>query len=165
MKGIILGLIATGTIAVASPSSASVNYDFTGTTGEGTNSFTLTTDNFILSDETFPAADLGSCSIPLGLTCTSVEFNPSVDPNKLYIRDNSGGIVLFTFPAGSFASDGTFLADAHASAGSGTLVVSEVSSGVPEPSTWATMLFGFGLTGLALRRRRRPQLACAKSLI
>lgn len=27
--------------------------------------------------------------------------------------------------------------------------------GVPEPSTWLTMLFGFAMSGLALRRRRR----------
>jgi PEP-CTERM motif len=30
---------------------------------------------------------------------------------------------------------------------------------VPEPSTWALMLFGFGAMGVALRRRRRPVLA------
>lgn len=28
--------------------------------------------------------------------------------------------------------------------------------GVPEPATWAMMLFGFGLAGYALRRRRQP---------
>jgi PEP-CTERM motif len=27
---------------------------------------------------------------------------------------------------------------------------------VPEPATWATMLLGFGIAGLSLRRRRRP---------
>jgi hypothetical protein len=26
---------------------------------------------------------------------------------------------------------------------------------VPEPSTWMTMLLGFGLVGVALRRKRR----------
>jgi hypothetical protein len=30
---------------------------------------------------------------------------------------------------------------------------------VPEPATWALMLFGFGGIGLAMRRRRRPALA------
>jgi hypothetical protein len=30
---------------------------------------------------------------------------------------------------------------------------------VPEPMTWAMMIFGFGAAGFALRRRRRPLLA------
>jgi hypothetical protein len=30
---------------------------------------------------------------------------------------------------------------------------------VPEPSTWATMLLGFGLVGLAMRRQRKPDFA------
>ena len=30
---------------------------------------------------------------------------------------------------------------------------------VPEPSTWALMLLGFGAIGVAMRRRRRPALA------
>src|SRR5207253_2572452 len=30
---------------------------------------------------------------------------------------------------------------------------------VPEPSTWAMMLLGFGGIGFAMRRRRRPALA------
>lgn len=30
--------------------------------------------------------------------------------------------------------------------------------GVPEPGTWAMMLMGFGATGFALRRRRKPTL-------
>ena len=31
-----------------------------------------------------------------------------------------------------------------------------LTNGVPEPSTWAMMLLGFGAMGVALRRRRRP---------
>ena len=30
-----------------------------------------------------------------------------------------------------------------------------VAPGIPEPSTWAVMITGFGLAGAALRRRRR----------
>jgi hypothetical protein len=30
---------------------------------------------------------------------------------------------------------------------------------VPEPSTWAMMLLGFGAIGFATRRRRQPKLA------
>lgn len=33
----------------------------------------------------------------------------------------------------------------------------QVSGAVPEPSTWAMMLFGFGAIGVSLRRRRRVQ--------
>ncbi|GAA4756375.1 hypothetical protein GCM10023264_24940 [Sphingomonas daechungensis] len=33
------------------------------------------------------------------------------------------------------------------------------SPAVPEPATWAMMLFGFGVAGYALRRRRQPKLA------
>lgn len=34
-----------------------------------------------------------------------------------------------------------------------------IQAAVPEPATWAMMLFGFGGIGLAMRRRRRPVLA------
>lgn len=36
-----------------------------------------------------------------------------------------------------------------------------VVSGVPEPTTWALMITGFGLAGTALRRRRRQALTLA----
>ena len=35
----------------------------------------------------------------------------------------------------------------------------ETPTGVPEPATWGTMLLGFGLLGMALRRRARTVLA------
>ena len=35
------------------------------------------------------------------------------------------------------------------------------SAGVPEPATWATMILGFGLLGLASRRRRAMSFAAA----
>lgn len=34
-----------------------------------------------------------------------------------------------------------------------------VGPAVPEPAAWALMISGFGLTGLSLRRRRRPAVA------
>ena len=36
-----------------------------------------------------------------------------------------------------------------------------VSPSVPEPSTWAMMLLGFGAVGFAIRRRRSPKLAAS----
>ena len=35
------------------------------------------------------------------------------------------------------------------------LIADAILSGVPEPSTWATMISGFGLVGFGLRRRRK----------
>ncbi len=39
--------------------------------------------------------------------------------------------------------------------------VAVVSGAVPEPATWAMMLFGFGVVGSALRRRNRAAIAVA----
>ena len=39
--------------------------------------------------------------------------------------------------------------------------VAVVSGAVPEPATWAMMLFGFGVVGSALRRRNRSAIAVA----
>lgn len=37
--------------------------------------------------------------------------------------------------------------------------VAFTAAAVPEPATWAMMLFGFGAVGFAMRRRRQPTLA------
>jgi len=42
-----------------------------------------------------------------------------------------------------------------------TLRVSGVSSGVPEPATWAMMVGGFGMMGAAMRRRQRTKVSFA----
>lgn len=42
-----------------------------------------------------------------------------------------------------------------ATANSGAILVTNPPSSVPEPSTWAMMLFGFGAAGVAMRRSRR----------
>lgn len=44
-----------------------------------------------------------------------------------------------------------------AGAGSGFNFDNLTSAGVPEPATWATMIAGFALVGLMMRRRRRVQ--------
>jgi hypothetical protein len=39
-----------------------------------------------------------------------------------------------------------------------SILVTQITA-VPEPATWAMMITGFGLTGLAIRRRRSPMAA------
>lgn len=58
-----------------------------------------------------------------------------------------------SFAAGAFLSPGI-----HQAIYGGDLAVIPLPAGVPEPGTWALLLTGFGLTGLALRTRR-PRLA------
>jgi hypothetical protein len=43
----------------------------------------------------------------------------------------------------------------------GVVIDNVVLSAVPEPTTWALMLVGFGFAGMALRRRRQPRAALA----
>ena len=69
-----------------------------------------------------------------------------------YNPDATGGIGLYGFNLPTAQSeatgplaDRTFVFDS-----AGALI-----SGVPEPSTWMSMLLGFGLVGFALRRKRR----------
>lgn len=62
------------------------------------------------------------------------------------------GTYGFNLPTGSFETTGalhnqTFLFDS----------VGQLVTGVPEPSTWMSMLLGFGLLGFALRRDRRAR--------
>jgi PEP-CTERM motif len=55
-----------------------------------------------------------------------------------------------TFITGTYSLT-AFYTDAP---GTGQLVISDVGGGaVPEPASWAMLLAGFGLTGLAMRRR------------
>lgn len=70
--------------------------------------------------------------------------NQNLDPNWLRVgTDIVGGTTPPTFNA-AFTLNGV------------------TATAVPEPATWATMILGFGLSGAAIRRRRRsPALAAA----
>jgi hypothetical protein len=65
-----------------------------------------------------------------------------------------GGTGRFAGATGSFLGVGT--ADVRNAPPS---IVSLNFSAVPEPSTWMMLLLGFGATGLAFRRNRRPALS------
>jgi hypothetical protein len=61
----------------------------------------------------------------------------------------SGKNYVSAFQAGLYdGADGVVCTDCV------TWSISEVTGGVPEPTTWAMMILGIGLTGAALRHRR-----------
>lgn len=68
------------------------------------------------------------------------------------INASTTGPSLFTgsLSAPTFAT-GTF------TAARSSLVISEVAAAVPEPSTWAMLVLGFGFIGASMRMKRRKQ--------
>jgi hypothetical protein len=60
------------------------------------------------------------------------------------------------FSVNFFATDATKIAFTNGNIGDNALGLDDVSiSAVPEPASWAMLIGGFGLTGAAMRRRRR----------
>jgi hypothetical protein len=60
---------------------------------------------------------------------------------------------------GQFLKAGTYTLHIKGTRGNFAAFSGDISFGaVPEPSTWAMMLLGFGAVGFAMRRRRRPAL-------
>ena len=111
----------------------------------------LSGDQFTITD--FGSA-IGSTSLPtVGTTCT----------NDITACLNNASISQGTFAlaAGSHSINGSVIATPPApnnTGGGGFFRINSIAA-VPELSTWAMMLFGFGGIGLAVRRRRRAQLA------
>ena len=90
-------------------------------------------------------------------------FTPGGTGALLRINADGSSDTLFTdlvAPTGlTIGSDGAFyVTNFSASAGSGQVLR---IAAVPEPSTWATMILGFGLVGFGLRRSRRTRAAAA----
>lgn len=84
-----------------------------------------------------------------------VQFSPPTDDFWLFI-DTFTASPTFDQVGYAQVSAGPniFFTDAS-SGGTGTVSVTPVTSGAPEPATWAMMLIGFGALGASLRMRRR----------
>ena len=83
--------------------------------------------------------------------------------NKFWIDSDSGlnftklvlsDLVYDAAPANPNADDPIAIAANYESMRQVSIIASRVQTAVPEPSTWAMMIFGFGLVGTSLRRRR-----------
>lgn len=79
----------------------------------------------------------------------------NADNSAVFVGASSGAadISSVTFHELSGGGDNDF------AVGNLRLLASPVAPGVPEPATWAMMLFGFGFVGSALRAKRRQKLA------
>jgi YD repeat-containing protein len=106
-----------------------------------------------------------------GATVTSGIFRVRDAANNIIFTGNGGGL---TQASGSFAPNTAYFAGPltfeFGNGGSGFINVDNVTvdvraaavtNPVPEPTTWAMMMGGFGMLGGALRRRSRTSVAYA----
>ena len=73
------------------------------------------------------------------------------------ITDYSGGTQTPTFLTGSYPLEGILISALGTSQGIYNLTISQVAA-VPEPASWAMLIFGFGAAGVAIRRTRATTL-------
>ena len=96
----------------------------------------------VASSVTFGTGAFGA----LGISATGFGFGSFAGPNLFNGSTTSPMFTLGTFSLGQVMTG--------AGTGGGRLTISQVPvSAVPEPATWAMLLFGFGMVGYGMRRR------------
>lgn len=91
-------------------------------------------------------------STNVNFVSNGVKLNTTVIPSTISGTDERRYLFNFRIPAG--VQNIRVLGSAGVNgAYAGVLTL----TGVPEPSTWALMILGFGLTGVAMRRRSQPK--------
>jgi hypothetical protein len=159
----------------ALPANAAVRYDFTalssfpiGADGETfTGAFSYTAPTFITGTFTqIPVASLSSCSAVGSLgpaTCGDQFFtqDSSFDHVEFGLASPFVTGINYNFAPGVFAAAGTYATVSFGAEQAGTLVVTDLGAGVPEPAAWSMMLIGFGAIGLVARTARRRMAGVA----
>ena len=152
---------AVDTITITGPSGTFGNEAVTCPPGPLTCAFTstfnfLTPIGFNLANATISSSALGGNNIDL----TSVLLNGvffTLNPSGVF---ESGTLANLGLTAGfnnTLTVNGT---NTGSTAFAGTLTFASVPA-VPEPSTWAMMLLGFGAVGFSMRRKRPSMLQAA----
>jgi hypothetical protein len=95
-----------------------------------------------------PATNLNFTSVVLNNSASNFAFNIS---NGVFDSASREMIPLISGAVNTLTISGQSFGDASYS---GTLSFGQTAA-VPEPSTWAMMLIGFGAVGFSMRRRRR----------
>ena len=178
MRKLVLGLVGASALAIGSAAGAVVTVDSSTMTIDGpTTVADVTTIGFTeaqLSSPTFMENVVfsntlaGLYSITLTTSSPAVDFTSAVlsglgGPYNLVEIDDDGTNEFWRLanPVQLGASQYTLAINGNNS-GAGSLggsITIRQAAAVPEPATWAMMLFGFGAVGFAMRRRRRPVLA------
>ena len=107
----------------------------------------------------------GLSASPYSISGTSYSYNPAdgnlvmeiVVTNQDNVPNNGSNGYFFADYTGSVTTRAYDLTNNGQQAGSGGLVTA--FGVVPEPESWALLIAGFGLTGLAMRRRNKAVAA------
>jgi hypothetical protein len=168
MRRVILAAAAAAFIAVPAEATVTTTY------------FSLDDPIFHSASGTF-ALDFDGTNYSLSaldLTVGPLHFDPSNagvaagSPTELFLGGDACGVTVISENIGCFTDDFMFAFDPTSTlqdpqieyqlAGVETrsfanVVLTEVAApaGVPEPSTWAMILLGFGAIGTAMRRKRK----------
>lgn len=151
--------------AFAAPANAAVVYRFaTDEPFVGLNlSFTYQADAFVGATSFVQAGSLTFATPQIA----RVQFDPTCalgggncDQLAVFVERSFGTTAVYRyFPKGAFGALGSYTAAFGSSA---TLNVEPATvSGVPEPTTWALMILGFGGIGAMLRRGRSRRVLAA----
>ena len=169
----VLGAVSAVALVLGSTAAqAGVRYDFQAFTSFATGnpmdtfsgSFSYLAPSFITSTRTIDVGDLSSCTATGNLgaaTCRPQDI--VIDAGFALVQFNFFTAtaepigIAYYFNATDFAAAGNYDSQLLGADQFATLTVTNLGGGgpaVPEPSTWALMIGGFGLAGAALRRRR-----------
>lgn len=161
----VLASVAVVALSTSSANAAPLSFDFSGPSGTAvfqldSNPTPDFSSTFIGSDQfgfnnvagTFGGIAGTASTISFGRGSIFSSFSITA-PNLGFTQFSSptlftGSQTMPTFSTGSFTLVNPFF-------GNGTLNISSVQAAVPEPASWAMMIMGFGVVGLAMRRRQK----------
>ncbi len=143
--------ISTRTIPLTSNGSGTLTADFMQMPGRGT-----FLDTFLFQLPSSGRVSVRVTSTQTDGPPTNVNFNSTnVKFNGQTLAVNSRGIFELRTLFGQAVSPGTSTLVIQGAAGALGTYTGSLAYAVPEPAMWALMILGFGVTGAALRTRRR----------
>jgi PEP-CTERM motif len=129
---------------------ADVLYTYTGQYGD----FTYLSPSFT-DDEKISLGALQTSSLDSDIIFLSFFSNPTASTVSFFtLPCINDACETVDFAPDAFLNVGSYTSIFGTGGGDSTLIVSEVSPGVPEPSTWAMMGVGFAGLGFLARRRK-----------